>query len=85
MLLDTLRIYLKSPKMVVSLPSVDEELRGLTLSSISLVAFTIGAVLVFLRMYVRMRRHIIGWDDYLICMALVCPQLTGFLYHGLAC
>ena len=49
----------------------DSNLRGMTVSSISLVTFAIGANLVFLRMYVRMKRHITGWDDYTICVALV--------------
>ena len=54
-------------------PSIvqDNNLRGMAVSSISLVTFTIGANLVILRMYVRIRRHIIGWDDYTICVALV--------------
>ena len=43
----------------------------MAVSSISLVTFAVGANLVFLRMYVRMKRHITGWDDYTICVALV--------------
>lgn len=43
----------------------------MTVSSISLVTFTVAANLVFLRMYVRIRRHKTGWDDYTICIALV--------------
>ena len=53
-------------------PSIqDNNLRGMAVSSISLVTFTIGANLVLLRMYVRVKRHITGWDDYTICVALV--------------
>lgn len=52
-------------------PVQDSNLRGMTVSSISLVTFAIGANLVFLRMYVRMKRRITGWDDYTICVALV--------------
>ena len=52
-------------------PTQDSNLRGMAVSSISLVTFAIGANLVFLRMYVRMKRHITGWDDYTICLALV--------------
>lgn len=52
-------------------PTQDSNLRGMTVSTISLVTFAIGANLVFLRMYVRMKRHITGWDDYTICVALV--------------
>ena len=51
----------------------DNNLRGMAVSSISLVTFTIGANLVLLRMYVRTNRHITGWDDYAICVALVNP------------
>lgn len=58
--------------MAASSSSVqDNNIRGMTVSSISLVTFTIGANLVFLRMHVRIKRHIIGWDDYTICVALV--------------
>ena len=52
-------------------PTQDSNLRGMSVSSISLVTFAIGANIVFLRMYVRMKRHITGWDDYTICVALV--------------
>ena len=52
-------------------PTQDSNLRGMAVSSISLVTFAVGANLVFLRMYVRMKRHITGWDDYTICLALV--------------
>ena len=64
-------------------PSIvqDNNLRGMDVSSISLVTFTIGANLVLLRMHVRTKRHIIGWDDYTICVALVgsfpIPTLYG--------
>lgn len=60
--------------MTDSPSSVRDVLRGATLSSISLVTFTIGAALVLLRMYVRVRGHNTGWDDYLICVALVRPR-----------
>ena len=43
----------------------------MAVSSLSLVTFTIAANLVLLRMYVRSKRRIIGWDDYTICVALV--------------
>ena len=49
----------------------DINLRGMTVSSISLITFAIGANVVFLRMYIRIKRHITGWDDYTICVALV--------------
>lgn len=52
-------------------PTQDSNLRGMTVSSISLVTFAVGANLVFLRMYVRIKRHVTGWDDYTICVALV--------------
>ena len=52
-------------------PVQDINLRGMTVSSISLVTFAIGANLVFLRMYVRTKLHVTGWDDYTICVALV--------------
>ena len=52
-------------------PAQDSNLRGMAMSSISLVTLAVGANLVFLRMYVRMKRHITGWDDYSICIALV--------------
>ena len=54
-------------------PSIvqDSNLRGMAVSSISLVTFTLAANLVLLRMYVRIKRHITGWDDYTICVALV--------------
>ena len=52
-------------------PSVHEELRGLTLVSLSMATFTIATLLVCLRMYVRMTRCITGWDDHLICVAVV--------------
>ena len=52
-------------------PTQDTNLRGMTVSSISLVTLTFGASLVFLRMYVRMKRHVTGLDDYTICVALV--------------
>lgn len=55
----------------LSPPMQDSNLRGMTVSSISLVTFTIGANVAFLRMYVRTKRHITGWDDYTICVALV--------------
>lgn len=58
-------------------PSAQEILRGLTVSSISLVTFTIGALLVFMRMYVRNKRRITGWDEYTICVALVI-RFSGF-------
>ena len=51
--------------------SVSDVLREMTLSSVSLVTFTIAAVFVCLRVYVRIRRRVTGWDDYLICVALV--------------
>ena len=58
--------------MDASLSSVqDDNLRGMAVSSISLVTFAIGANVVFLRMYVRIKRHITGWDDYTICVASV--------------
>lgn len=56
-------------------PVQDSNLRGMTVSSISLVTFAIGANLVFLRMYVRMKRRITGWDDYTICVALTLSLL----------
>ena len=43
----------------------------MAVSSISLVTFAIGANLVLLRMFVRLKRHVTGWDDYTICIALV--------------
>lgn len=49
----------------------DGNLRGMAVSSISLVTFVIGANIVCLRMYIRVRRHITGWDDYTTCVALV--------------
>ena len=49
----------------------DINLRGMTVSSISLITFAIGANVVFLRMYIRIKRHITAWDDYTICVALV--------------
>ena len=54
-------------------PSIvlDINLRGMAVSSISLVTFTFATNLVLLRMYVRIKRHITGWDDYTICVALV--------------
>ena len=55
----------------LSPPVQGTNLRGMTVSSFSLVTFAIGANLVFLRMYVRIKRHITGWDDYTICVALV--------------
>lgn len=62
--------------MAASLPSTqDSNLRGMAVSSISLVTFAIGANLVFLRMYVRIKRHITGWDDYTICVALALSLL----------
>ena len=54
-------------------PTQETNLRGMTVSSISLVTLTVGANLVFLRMYVRIKRHVTGWDDYAICVALVNP------------
>lgn len=54
----------------------DSNSRGMAVSSISLVGFTIGANLVLLRMYIRIKRHITGWDDYAICVALVSPLYT---------
>ena len=60
--------------MEASLSSVqDISLRGMAVSSISLITFAIGANVVFLRMYIRIKRHITGWDDYTICVALVNP------------
>ena len=55
----------------LSSPTQDINLRGMTVSSISLVTFAIAANLVFLRMYVRKKRHITCWDDYTIFVALV--------------
>ena len=52
-------------------PVQDSNLRGMTVLSISLVSFAISANLVFLRMFVRLKRHITGADDYAICVALV--------------
>ena len=60
-------------------PTQDSNLRGMAVSSISLVTFAIGANLVFLRMYVRMKRHVTGWDDYTICVALV--NASSFSFH----
>lgn len=48
----------------------DVNLRGMTVYSISLVTFTLGASPVFLRMYVRLKHYITGWDDYTICAAV---------------
>ena len=59
-------------------PAQDSNLRGMAVSSISLITFAVGANLVFLRIYVRMKRHIIGWDDYTICVALV----NSISYHS---
>lgn len=60
------------PKMAAPAPPTqDSNLRGMAVSSISSVTFAVGANLVCLRMYVRMKRHITGWDDYTICVALV--------------
>lgn len=56
-------------------PAQDINFRGMTVLSISLVTFAISANLVFLRMYVRIKRHITGWDDYTICAALVSSGL----------
>ncbi|KAL9102530.1 MAG: hypothetical protein Q9163_002339 [Psora crenata] len=56
-------------------PAQDSNLRGMAVSSISLVTFAVGANLVFLRMYVRMKRHATGWDDYTICIALALSLL----------
>ncbi|KAL8682688.1 MAG: hypothetical protein Q9186_001284 [Xanthomendoza sp. 1 TL-2023] len=56
-------------------PTQDSNLRGMTVSSISLITFATGANLVMLRMYVRMKRHVTGWDDYTICVALVLSLL----------
>ena len=53
------------------LPTQDINLRGMTVSSISLITFAVGTNIVFLRMYIRMKRHVTGWDDYTICVALV--------------
>ncbi|KAL8952924.1 MAG: hypothetical protein Q9222_001183 [Ikaeria aurantiellina] len=50
-------------------------LRGITVLSISLVTFAVAAHLVLLRMYVRMKRHITGADDYTICLALALSLL----------
>ncbi|KAM0801139.1 hypothetical protein BDR22DRAFT_888807 [Usnea florida] len=57
-------------------PTQDINLRGMTVSSISLVTLVVGANLVFLRMYVRMKRHVTGWDDYIICVALALSLLA---------
>ncbi len=51
--------------------SVHDELRGLAFVSLSLVTFTLGVVVVSLRMYLRISRRITGWDDYTICIACV--------------
>ncbi|KAL8752901.1 MAG: hypothetical protein Q9199_005418, partial [Rusavskia elegans] len=56
-------------------PTQDSNLRGMAILSISLVTLTVGANLVCLRMYVRMKRHITGWDDYTICIALALSLL----------
>ncbi|KAI4085851.1 MAG: hypothetical protein LQ348_007451 [Seirophora lacunosa] len=58
-----------------SIPKQNSNVRGMTISSISLVTFTVAANLVFLRMYVRIRRHKTGWDDYTICIALALSLL----------
>ncbi len=82
--------------MDASLSSVqDDNLRGMAVSSISLVTFAIGANVVFLRMYVRIKRRITGWDDYTICVASVtipfnitpkydrpCSLVTGTVSFG---
>lgn len=47
-------------------------LRGLAYVSISWVTFSIGLVLVSLRMWVRATHRNIGWDDWLIVAAVVC-------------
>ena len=60
----------------------DNNLRGMAVSSVSLVTFTIGANLVLLRMYVRIKRGITGWDDYTICIALVNSSLIFILYKS---
>lgn len=52
-------------------PTQDSNLRGMAVSSISLITFAVGANLVFLRMYIRIKRNVTGWDDYTICVALV--------------
>ena len=52
-------------------PTQDSNLRGMAVSSISLTTFAVGANIVLLRLYVRLKRHTIGWDDYTICVALV--------------
>lgn len=46
-------------------------LRGLAYLSISWVTFSIGLILVALRIYVRTTHRNVGWDDYLIVAALV--------------
>ena len=56
----------------------DSNLRGMTVSSISLVTFSVAAILVYLRMHVRTKRHKSGWDDYTICVALM--NSVFFLY-----
>ena len=63
--------------VTLSPPAQGTNLRGMTVSSFSLVTFAIGANLVFLRMYVRIKRHITGWDDYTICVALVNPTFQS--------
>lgn len=68
--------------MALPQSSVIDELRGLTFASLSLVTFTIGAILVSLRMYVRISRRITGWDDYTICVACVTsPYRCQFSSH----
>lgn len=65
------------PKMAAPAPPTqDSNLRGMAVLSISSVTFAVGANLVCLRMYVRMKRHITGWDDYTICIALVNTPLS---------
>lgn len=49
----------------------DNNLRGMAISAIYWMTFTITANLALLRMYVRTKRHITGWNDYTICVALV--------------
>lgn len=44
---------------------------GLTFVTVSWVTFTTGAILVSLRNYVRSTNRTMGWDEYLIVVALV--------------
>ena len=58
--------------MAATTPAAAEGLlRGLTYVTISWVTFTVGAILVSMRTYVRSANREMGWDDYLILVALV--------------